>query len=116
MLSSLRTYLTAVSEHPDTWRLVLMPPDGAPASLRQRIVRGRGAVLENLIRAVRPGLTPGDRTPDPELTARTLSAIADEYARLVLTDPERFSIERLLSQARWYGSDLKSTHVCLQPR
>ncbi len=106
MLNSLRTYLTAVSRHPDTWRLVLMPPEGAPAILRQGIVRGRGAVLEKLIRAVRPGLTPGNVTPDPELTARTLSAIADEYARLVLTDPERFTIDRLLSQARWFMSQV----------
>jgi len=29
------------------------------------------------------------KAPDAELTARLLSAIADEYARLVLTDPAR---------------------------
>ena len=39
--------------------------------------------------------------PDPELTARTLSAMADEYARLVLTDPDTFSVDRLLRHARW---------------
>jgi len=30
-----------------------------------------------------------------------LSAIADEYARLVLTDPVRFPPERLLVHLRW---------------
>ncbi len=39
--------------------------------------------------------------PDAELTARVLSAIADEYARLVLIDPARFTPERLLEHARW---------------
>ncbi|MDQ6744905.1 MAG: hypothetical protein M3Z27_02630 [Actinomycetota bacterium] len=46
-----------------------------------------------------------DREPevrDAELTARILSAISDEYARLVLTDPVRFPPERLLGHARWW--------------
>lgn len=102
MVTSLRTYLTAVERHPDTWRLVLMPQDGAPEALRRGVQRGRGAILATLADAVAPGLTPGSPTPDPELTAWTLSAIADEYARLILTDPERFPVARLLSQARWF--------------
>jgi AcrR family transcriptional regulator len=108
LIESLRTYLTAVQRHPDTWRLVLMPPEGAPEMLRKSIGRGRGAVLERLVQAVRPGLTPGNLAPDPELTARTLSAIADEYARLILTDPETYSTERLLRHARWFLSQLPS--------
>ena len=62
----------------------------------------KSAVLEKLIEAVRPGLTPGHVAPDPELTARTLSAIADEYGRLLLTDPDTFSVDRLLRHARWF--------------
>jgi AcrR family transcriptional regulator len=106
MIQSLHTYLTAVAAHPDTWRLVLMPPQGAPEILRRSIRHGRDAVLERLVQAVRPGLRPGNLTPDPELTARTLSAIADEYARLILTEADRFTIERLLVHARWFLSQL----------
>src|SRR3954470_9451820 len=40
MLESLGRYLAAVKDHPATWRLVLTPPEGAPASLHKRIVRG----------------------------------------------------------------------------
>lgn len=101
MLESLRTYLAVVEQHPTTWRLVLMPPEGAPKLLRKSIIRGRAAVLESLTNAVRPGAMPGEDSPDPELTARILSAMADEYARLVLIDPKRFSPERLLVHARW---------------
>jgi len=42
----------------------------------------------------------GARGDDAELTARVLSAISDEYARLVLTEPDRFTPERLLRHAR----------------
>lgn len=101
MLESLRSYLHTVQTHPTTWRLVLMPADGAPEILRERIAAGRAAVLAQLIGAVGPALAAERESPDAELTARLLSAISDEYARLVLADPERFNPERLLVHARW---------------
>src|ERR1700677_4200489 len=102
MLESLGAYLTAVERHPTTWQLVLMPPEGAPALLRQSIMRGRAAVLDTLTRAVRPISTPAGAASDPELTARSLSAVADEYALLLLTDGARFPPQRLLAHARWW--------------
>jgi AcrR family transcriptional regulator len=101
MLESLEAYLRAVGDHPATWRLVLMPAEGAPATLRQRIETGRRSVLAQLAQAVRPALQAENAT-DAELTASVLSAIADEYARLVLTDPQRYPPERLLRHARWW--------------
>ncbi len=50
---------------------------------------------------VRPGLGPGTGSPDPQLTARTLSAVSDEAARLLLTDPKAYPIERLVAHADW---------------
>jgi len=108
MFDSLRRYLDAVERHPRTWRLVLMAPEGAPELLRKGIGQGRAAVLNRLTRAVGPGLARAGEAPDPELTARMLSASADEYARLLLTDPARFSRERLLEHARWYLEHLSS--------
>ena len=101
LLSALRAYLAAVEADPDTWRLVLMPPEGAPDLLRDLLAGGRRAVVAQLAEAVRPGLGRGGPSPDPELTARTLSAIADESARLLLTDPERYPAERLVAHAGW---------------
>lgn len=101
MLESLESFLRAVHDHPRTWRLVLLPPEGAPATLRNSIARGRHSVLTQLARAVRAGLRDGDDS-DAELTAQLLSAISDEYARLELTDPTRFTPERLLRHARWW--------------
>lgn len=102
MLESLGRFLSAVERHPGTWRLVLMPSEGAPASLRRSIEIGRASVLEGLAHSVRAGLKPGGSDPpDPELTASVLSAISDEYGRLVLSDPKRYSPKRLLAHARW---------------
>ncbi len=101
MLESLEAYLRAVRDHPTTWRLVLMPPEGAPEILRYRIEEGRRAVLTQLAQAVRPALQ-AENANDAELTASVLSAISDEYARLVLTDPDRYPPQRLLRHARWW--------------
>ncbi|HEX8742214.1 MAG TPA: helix-turn-helix domain-containing protein [Thermoleophilaceae bacterium] len=101
LLAGMRGYLEAVQADPVTWRLVLMPPEGAPPVLRERIEEGRGAVVAALAATVGPAL--GDRaSPDPELTARMLSALSDEGARLVLTDPERYPPERILAHTRWF--------------
>jgi len=106
LLAALEGYLAAVAEDPGTWRLLLMPPEGAPALLRDLLAIGRAAVVAHLAGAARPGLGKGGPSPDPELTARTLSAVADEAARLLLTDPERYPVDRLLAHARWILAQL----------
>ncbi len=98
---ALRGYLEAVRADPVTWRLVLMPPEGAPDLLRARINEGRDAVIAALAAYVERGGSPGRESPDPELTARMLSAVADEAARLLLTDPDRYPVERLTEHAGW---------------
>lgn len=100
LLAGLRGYLEAVRADPVTWRLVLMPQEGAPPALHEHINAGRGAVVAQLAAAMGPGLGT-EPPPDPELAARMLSAFADEAARLLLTDPERYSVDRILAQAAW---------------
>ncbi|WP_028059285.1 TetR/AcrR family transcriptional regulator [Candidatus Solirubrobacter pratensis] len=95
LLQSLRAYLEAVQADPDTWRLVLMPQEGAPRLLHDRIARGREAIVARLAH----GLEPGAGLPDPELAAHLLSAYADEAARLVLT--ARFPAERIIALSHW---------------
>jgi AcrR family transcriptional regulator len=101
LLAALRGYLEAVRSEPIRWRLVLMPPEGAPELLRQQIRDGRDAVIATLTAYVERGDSPAQASPDPELTARLLSAAADEAARLLLTHPRKFSIERLTDHAAW---------------
>jgi AcrR family transcriptional regulator len=109
MIEALDAYLNAVRSSPTTWRLVLMPPEGAPPALHTKIADGRAAVLQRLSRAVQP-LTDRTEPRDAELTARVLSAISDEYARLLLTDPDRFPPQRLLQHARWWLARTPAAH------
>ena len=102
LLAGMGGYLEAVQADPVTWRLVLMPPEGAPPVLRERVERGRAAVVAALAGTVGPALGPDRGSPDPELTARMMSALSDEGARLVLTDPEAFPPERILRHTRWF--------------
>jgi AcrR family transcriptional regulator len=103
LLAALTGYLEAVRADPITWRLVLMPPEGAPAFLRERVDQAREAVIAQLALFIERAYVPagGQRSPDPELTASSMSALADHWARLLLTHPERFGMERLLVHARW---------------
>ncbi|MBA2240658.1 MAG: TetR/AcrR family transcriptional regulator [Solirubrobacterales bacterium] len=101
LLAGLRAYLDVARDDPLTWRLVLMPPEGAPGLLRERIEQGRAAVIAELAESIGPGLGRAGRSPDPELLAITLSTVADESVRLLLTDPERFPPERIMTLAEW---------------
>jgi AcrR family transcriptional regulator len=108
LVGALCSYLRAVAEDPGTWRLVLLPPESAPPLLREEVERGRGAVVAELAEAIRPGLGPGLEPPDPEMTALTLSTLADESARLLLTDRRRYPAERILAHAEWLLDQLLS--------
>ena len=81
--------------------MILTPPEGAPPILRERIALGRSAVVAQLASTLASGLGRQQGSPDPELTARTLSAFADEAARLMLAEPEEYPIERILAHAGW---------------
>jgi AcrR family transcriptional regulator len=101
LLGALRGYLEAIQSDPVTWRLVLMPPEGAPRMLREQVERGREGVVAALAQVVGPGLAPERPSPDPALTARLLSALSDEAARLLLSDPEQYPLDRLMRHAEW---------------
>jgi AcrR family transcriptional regulator len=89
-------FLRAVRAHPDPWRLILLPVDGTPDVVREHVERGRQAVLEQLEELVKWGLERrGGPGLDPEIGAHVISAVAEQSARLVLTEPARFTPERL---------------------
>jgi AcrR family transcriptional regulator len=99
MIESVSVYLAAVRSNPDTWTLVLMPPEGAPEVLREQIAEGRQRILGQMTQAVAPILSD---SADAELTASVLSAVADHYARLTITAPGDYSSDRLLAHANWF--------------
>ncbi|WP_200842084.1 TetR/AcrR family transcriptional regulator [Actinomadura sp. K4S16] len=91
--SALAGILDAVDAAPATWRMFMLPAEGGPPELHQRLARARAVTRSHLHRIT-------GHAADPELSIRVLHAVADELVRLRLTDPDHHSTERLLAQAR----------------
>ena len=103
LVGALEDWLEAVREAPATWRMVLMPPEGAPPELHEGIAESRTEAALHLQRLAAPELASGagQTSPDPELTANLLQSFSEEAARLLLGDPERYPVDRLVRHARW---------------
>jgi AcrR family transcriptional regulator len=89
-------FLRAVQRHPDTWRLLLLPAEGTPESVREHVDRTRQSVLRQLEALVTWGLDQrgGPADLDPELLAQSILTLSEQAARLLLMDPERYPPER----------------------
>jgi AcrR family transcriptional regulator len=102
LIEGLQQFLEAVQEAPKTWRLILLPPEGVPAVFAERSARTRRNVLRQLEKLASWGIERrgGPKDLDSELFARLLMEMAEDSARLILTQPDRFTIERIVSFAR----------------
>lgn len=108
-----RRFLDLVAERPATWTIILLPPAGTPQAVREVVERNRTRTLERIEHIVRVALArpevPSDL--DAELTARAIRDLSEEAARMLLTDPERFSSGRYERYVRavmrlvWPGQD-----------
>jgi AcrR family transcriptional regulator len=91
-----RRFLDAVSTRPDTWRIILLPPEGTPAIVREHVETNRGRLLQRIEQFVR-WLIERSGKPidlDVEIAARAILRLTEEAGRMVLTDPQRFPPER----------------------
>jgi AcrR family transcriptional regulator len=96
LIVAVRRFLAAVSSRPATWRIILLPPEGTPAIVRELIETNRAQALQRIERLVRWAIERSElpKTLDIELTARALRDLGEESARLVLTDPIGYPPER----------------------
>jgi AcrR family transcriptional regulator len=96
LVQGITTMLEAVRRHPDTWRLILLPADGTPPAVRDNVERNRRAILRQLEPLVAWGLRErGLEHLDAELVTHSILAGAENAVRLTLTQPRRFTPERL---------------------
>src|SRR3954453_125968 len=105
--------LRAADEHPATWRLFLVPPQGAPPELHERLAAAQKLVrayIVNVLLAIDPNL------PDPEYTARILNAAGDELLRLRLANPQEATTDRLLAHASGLSRALIAGRAVRVPR
>ncbi|MCW2778881.1 MAG: TetR family transcriptional regulator [Frankiales bacterium] len=93
LLRGVEAYLTAVAADPRTWRVILLPPEGVPAELVDRVTAGRAVMLGHLQALTDWGLTArGGPDLDPDLFARAVLALSEAAARLLLDDPAHFAV------------------------
>ncbi|MFC4944451.1 TetR/AcrR family transcriptional regulator [Pseudonocardia sp. GCM10023141] len=92
----LTRYFVAVTEHPATWRLILLPVEGTPASARAAVERQRERFRRDLegvafwtLKSVR------GQHIDAELVSHLVLAGVEQLARLALADPGAYPPDRL---------------------
>jgi len=97
-----RRFLDAVSSRPSTWRIILLPPEGIPAIVRDHVEHNRAQLRERLEAFVRWVIewSGADVNLDVEICARAIVRLSEDAGRMVLTDSERFSPERYERFAR----------------
>ena len=100
--AGVRRFLDAVTSRPDTWRIILLPPEGTPAIVREHVETNRARLLARLTEFVGWAVAQADIRADLdiEICARAILRLSEEAGRMVLTDPERFSPERYKRFAR----------------
>lgn len=100
LTAAMTSLLEAVRRDEATWRLILLPPHGAPPLVRELVDEHRERVRRQLEPIVAWGLDRlGATDLDPELATHALLATIEQAARLAVTDPERYTAERLAAFA-----------------
>jgi AcrR family transcriptional regulator len=95
LVDGVTAYLSAVRDDPDTWRVILLPPEGAPPELTERLQAVHRDVLRELRVLVAWGMDRrGGAALDVDLFARGVLTLAEGAARLLLQAPERYPVER----------------------
>ncbi|MCT2593337.1 TetR/AcrR family transcriptional regulator [Streptomyces sp. N2-109] len=94
--TGLVVYLEHVVREPDISRLVLLPIEGAPASVHEAIRDGRERVLQQIEDVIEARIDrEGAANVDAHLIAHLVRGNAELLARLLLEQPEKFTPERL---------------------
>lgn len=101
LVTGIRAYLTAVARDPDTWRVILVPPEGAPPELAERVNAQRRVLLRALRGLLDWGLERrGGPDLDADLFARAVFTLAEGAARLLLENPDRWTVEQFTDFTR----------------
>ncbi len=97
VVGTVRSMVEVVAKDPDTWTPILLAPDGTPKVVRERIDRDRDRVREQFQALLAWALERrgGSAAVDLELASHSLLVVVEQWGRLVLSEPERFTAERL---------------------
>jgi AcrR family transcriptional regulator len=105
LVEGLDAFLRAVEARPDTWRLILMPVEAMPASLRGRVEGDGGAVAARLESIARAGANGIDvPASDVAMLVETIVLLMEAAGRRHLADPGRYSRHRITEFAAGLAS------------
>lgn len=91
-------FIDQMRADPDVWRPILSLTSGAPRIVTERIAGTRETIRKFIAGALAAGIEMrGGPFVDPELLAHLVVATGEEYGRLMLEEPPRYSRERVLS-------------------
>jgi AcrR family transcriptional regulator len=102
--SSLEDYLTEAvrrlvamfAANPDQWRPMLLTQSGAPSAVLHRIEVDRSKVRETIAGLISGyALMTGAGSVDAQLAAHAAVALLEHFGRLMLTDPDEFTPDRI---------------------
>ncbi|RJS46394.1 TetR/AcrR family transcriptional regulator [Nocardioides cavernaquae] len=102
--TSLEAYVTEAvnrlvamfAANPDQWRPMLLTQAGAPAAVIHRIEADRSKVRDTIAGLISGyALMTGARSVDAPLVAHAAVALLEHFGRLMLTDPDQFTPERI---------------------
>jgi AcrR family transcriptional regulator len=93
---SLRAWIEVTVADADTWSLVLVRRQDIPSVVVEAIDHGRELVRGVVEELIRQRLGPAEGV-DAEILAYALMAMAEEFGRLLLAEPDRIDVDKLTS-------------------
>ena len=98
LINTVGGLIDLVQQEPQVWRPVLGVTAEAPRMVRERIQSTRELIHGYLTTGLAAGLElRGGPMVDPDVLARLALVTAEEFGRLVLAHPERYTKERLVT-------------------
>lgn len=97
---SMEEFLRSIDASPDGWKVILMAEDSAaPEEVRRRNRRGRARVTRLLAENLESSFDGSSGAFDTEMLAEAVITLAHRGGTLMLDDPERYPLERMLLMA-----------------
>ena len=110
LAASFAVWLDGVAQDPDSWKLVLLPIDGAPDSVRDAIRDGRERWRQEMVAIVEDQLArAGITNVDSDLLAHIIRGNIEYLALLIIEQPDAYTPERIATAVATIATHISIT-------